>query len=47
MQKLFLYNLPYAEEFKTLTLAISQNGRWNKKKLVLLPFSQLGEGVGG
>jgi len=32
----------YAEEFKTLTLTLSQKGRGEKKKLGLLPFSSLG-----
>jgi len=40
--KSLIINLLYAEEFKTLTLALSQNGRRNKKKPGLLPFSPLG-----
>jgi len=40
-------NSLYAEEFKTLTLALSQNGRGNKKNLYYSPSLHLGEGVGG
>jgi len=36
-----------AEEFKTLTLALSQNGRGNKKNLYYSPFLYLGEGDEG